>query len=119
MRRRRVTADLTGNVVAVSEDTPVDEHPDEHPDERFDDGFDELIADEPVPDEAASAPRAAAGARLGSVRWELPDPTGVQAVDDALAPLLELDDLPTGEHVAHYETVHRRLQDALADLDSA
>jgi hypothetical protein len=52
-------------------------------------------------------------------RWESPDPTGVPAVDDALAPLAELDDLPTGEHVLYYETVHRRLQDALADLDSA
>jgi hypothetical protein len=54
-----------------------------------------------------------------SARWELPEPTGVPAVDDALAPLVELDDLPTGEHVPHYEAVHRRLQDALADLDSA
>jgi len=53
------------------------------------------------------------------VRWELPEPTGVAAVDEALTPLVELDELPTGEHVAHYEAVHRRLQDALADLDSA
>ena len=52
-------------------------------------------------------------------RWESPEPTGVPAVDDALAPLAELDDLPTGEHVPYYEAVHRRLQDALADLDSA
>lgn len=62
-----------------------------------------------VPDDDTPAPS----------RWELPDSTGVPAVDDALAPLVELDELPTGEHVPYFETVHRRLQDALADLDSA
>ena len=45
--------------------------------------------------------------------------TGVPAVDAATALLAELDGLPTGEHVAHYEAAHRRLQDALADLDTA
>ncbi len=33
--------------------------------------------------------------------------------------MLELDHLPTGEHVAYYEAAHRRLQDALADLDGS
>jgi hypothetical protein len=76
---------------------------------------DEQPADEPVdliePVEDATAQELA--------RWEPPEPTGVPAVDDALAPLAELDDLPTGEHVPYYEAVHRRLQDALADLDSS
>lgn len=76
-------------------------------DERFDERFDE------------DAATAAESAEPALARWELPGPTGVSAVDDALAPLVALDELPTGEHVAHYEAVHRRLQDALADLDSA
>ena len=52
-------------------------------------------------------------------RWEPPEPTGVAAVDEALRPLTGLDTLPTGAHVEHFETVHRRLQDALADLDGS
>ena len=51
--------------------------------------------------------------------WQPPVPTGVQSVDDAVAMLVELDELPTAEHVAFYESVHRHLQDALADLDGA
>jgi hypothetical protein len=49
--------------------------------------------------------------------WERPEPTGVPAVDEAVADVSELDQLPTGEHVAIYDAVHRKLQDALADLD--
>jgi hypothetical protein len=52
-------------------------------------------------------------------QWELPEQTGVAAVDEALQPLRGLDALPTNAHVEHYETVHRRLQDALADLDGS
>ena len=51
--------------------------------------------------------------------WQPPEPTGVRIVDDAVAMLAELDELPTTEHVAYYESVHRHLQDALADLDGA
>lgn len=51
--------------------------------------------------------------------WQPPEPTGVQAVDDAVAPLTDLDELSTAEHVSYYETAHRRLQDALADLDGS
>jgi hypothetical protein len=51
--------------------------------------------------------------------WRLPEPTGVQSVDEAIEPLAELDELPTAEHVLYYETAHRHLQDALADLDGA
>jgi hypothetical protein len=49
----------------------------------------------------------------------LPQPTGVPTVDSAVERLTELDGLPTGEHVAIYDAVHRQLQDALADLDGA
>jgi hypothetical protein len=55
----------------------------------------------------------------GATGWQLPEQTGVQAVDESLEPILELDHLPTSEHVAYYEAAHRRLQDALADLDGS
>ena len=40
-------------------------------------------------------------------------------VDDALARLDGLDDLPVAEHVEVFDAVHRSLQDALATLDEA
>jgi hypothetical protein len=40
-------------------------------------------------------------------------------VDAATARLEELADLPTADHVAVYDDVHQRLQDALADADPA
>lgn len=43
--------------------------------------------------------------------------TGVEAVDAALEALAELADRPVAEHVAVLDDVHRRLQDALTDLD--
>lgn len=49
--------------------------------------------------------------------WTPPQPTGVPAVDAAVEKLGELEGLPTSEHVAVYDGVHRLLQDALADLD--
>jgi hypothetical protein len=49
----------------------------------------------------------------------LPDATGVSSVDAAMAELGRLDELPTSEHVAVYEGLHRQLQDALADLDGS
>jgi hypothetical protein len=51
--------------------------------------------------------------------WSAPDPTGVPAVDEAVAELSALELLPTSEHVAVFDVVHRKLQDALADLDGA
>jgi hypothetical protein len=50
----------------------------------------------------------------------LPEPpvTGDPRVDDALARLGELPELPVAEHLSVYEDVHRRLHDALADLDA-
>lgn len=51
--------------------------------------------------------------------WALPDATGVSSVDAAMAELARLDELPTSEHVAVYEGLHRQLQDALADLDGS
>jgi hypothetical protein len=92
-------------------DETFDEVADEFPD---DDTADHQLPDDDLPDDAAPvADQGIAG------RWEAPEPTGVQAVDDALTPLRELDDLPTAEHVPYYEAVHRQLQDALADLDGA
>ena len=104
-----MSARSTGNVGAVSDDMPVDEPVDDLPVDDF------PTDDAPIEEPAELAESIASGL----VRWELPGPTGVPAVDDAVAPLAELDELPTGEHVGYYETVHRRLQDALADLDSA
>ncbi|HET7902821.1 MAG TPA: hypothetical protein VFL59_16670 [Candidatus Nanopelagicales bacterium] len=43
--------------------------------------------------------------------------TGDARVDAATARLDEVPDLPTGDHVAVYEDVHRRLQDALSDTE--
>ena len=51
--------------------------------------------------------------------WAMPDATGVPSVDAAIAELARLDELPTSEHVAVYEGLHRQLQDALADLDGS
>jgi hypothetical protein len=45
--------------------------------------------------------------------------TGDARVDAATARLDELADLPTADHVAVYDDVHQRLQDALADADPA
>ena len=72
--------------------------------------------DEPLHGEPADLPFAHAGDSAG---WELPEPTGVPAVDEAVADVSRLDELPTSEHVAIYDAVHRKLQDALADLDGA
>jgi len=64
-----------------------------------------------------SEPEAAAETEAANLTR--PELTGVPTVDAAVERLAELDDLPTGEHVAIYDAVHRQLQDALADLDGA
>lgn len=43
--------------------------------------------------------------------------TGESRVDAAIAPLRDLGEQPTEEHVAGYEAAHTGLQDVLADLD--
>ena len=43
--------------------------------------------------------------------------TGDARVDAATARLDEIPDLPTSDHVAVYDDVHRRLQDALSDAE--
>lgn len=45
--------------------------------------------------------------------------TGDPRVDAAVARLAELGALTTAEHVDVYEDMHRRLQNALADLDGS
>ncbi|MDQ1486321.1 MAG: hypothetical protein QOJ62_2014 [Actinomycetota bacterium] len=51
--------------------------------------------------------------------WSPPEPTGVEQVDGAIRELVRLDQLPTSEHVAVFDGVHRSLQDSLADLDES
>lgn len=46
------------------------------------------------------------------------EPTGEPRVDDAAARLRDIDTAPTSEHVAIFEDVHGRLQEALRDLGS-
>lgn len=46
-----------------------------------------------------------------------PEPTGDERVDQALARLGDLAGAPVEEHVAAFEDVHQRLQDALAATD--
>jgi hypothetical protein len=43
--------------------------------------------------------------------------TGDARVDSAVARLSELADLPVAEHVAVFEDIHRRLQEALVTID--
>jgi hypothetical protein len=52
-------------------------------------------------------------------RLEAVPVTGDARVDAATARLDELADLPTSDHVAVYDDVHQRLQDALSDADPA
>lgn len=54
------------------------------------------------------------------VALELPvwEPTGEGRVDAALDRLHDVVSLPTSEHVEVFEDVHRRLGEALADLES-
>ncbi len=47
--------------------------------------------------------------------WE---PTGDAGIDAALAELTRLEDLPSGDRVAVYESVHRQLHQRLADLST-
>jgi hypothetical protein len=48
-----------------------------------------------------------------------PEPTGLLAVDDALASLDRLDQLPVDDHVAVFESAHDGLRAALADDPAA
>lgn len=75
---------------------------------------DEDPAEEDSADEdwAAELPERAAGEPD-----EVVPATGDARVDDALGRLGDLTGLPVEEHLAVYEDVHRRLHDALADLD--
>jgi hypothetical protein len=46
-----------------------------------------------------------------------PPVTGEAPVDDAVRRLDDLTELPVSEHVGAFDEAHRKLQDALADLD--
>ena len=45
--------------------------------------------------------------------YAVPEPTGVEEVDDVLASLQALDDSPVAEHPAVFERAHERLRQAL------
>ena len=47
--------------------------------------------------------------------WE---PTGDPGIDAALDELTRLEDLPPGERIVVYESVHRQLHQRLADLSA-
>lgn len=75
-----------------------------------------------VPDEGVTVPEA--GLEPPDVTLEPPDvpmpplpETGESRVDAAVAPLRDLGEQPTEEHVVGYEAAHTGLQDVLADLD--
>jgi hypothetical protein len=88
----------------------VEEFRDEFSDEIIE-GVNEVVGDDPgIPDEPEAFVeelRAAA---------DLPE-TGEPRVDEVLAGLADIQNLPTAEHVGVYDEVHRGLQDALANLD--
>jgi hypothetical protein len=42
-----------------------------------------------------------------------------QAVEDAMAGIADLDDVPVAVHVARFDAVHRALADALSAIDGA
>ena len=103
-------------------------------DDGFDDYVDEESTDDFVADDVEAADLAAEDAGIESDHstgsdvdgvepepgaWARPAATGVASVDAAIDELARLDELPTSEHVAVYEGLHRQLQDALADLDGS
>lgn len=47
--------------------------------------------------------------------WE---PTGDSSIDSALDELTRLEELPPGERIAIYESVHQQLHQRLADLST-
>ena len=49
---------------------------------------------------------------------EVPPSTGEPRVDEAVAALAALDEVPTSEHADVFEDVHRRLHTALTELDT-
>jgi hypothetical protein len=72
----------------------------------------EPTADAPIAEDEAPAAELAPP----HVPAEAGPRTGDPRVDEALARLRELDSLPTAEQAPVLEDIHRRLQDALADL---
>ena len=105
-------------------DAPRDEEHDARHDEQVDAELDRLddggslvgAATEPGPARSEALPFVLTArehfASAGDVEI-----TGDARVDAATARLEEIPDLPTPDHVAVYDDVHRRLQDALSDAD--
>lgn len=76
------------------------------------------MSQQPVAEAATEEAPVAPGLTVGFDRLEVVPHTGDPRVDDALSRLEELAQLPVTEHLSVYEDVHRRLHDALADLDA-
>lgn len=70
------------------------------------------------PEWAGSEPHSEAAVETAAFDATASD-TGHAEVDAALARLGELEALPIAEHVAVFEDVHGRLQEALAELDGS
>jgi hypothetical protein len=67
--------------------------------------------------ETEDEPREVVSAGVGQHEIPAAPATGESAVDDALARLSQIGESPTVDHVEIYDDVHRRLTDALADVD--
>jgi hypothetical protein len=70
-----------------------------------------------VPDQVSSRDAALETGRLAEMELPLPDPTGDERVDAALARFAELGGAPVADHVEIFEDVQRRLQDVLVSID--
>jgi hypothetical protein len=103
---------LEGVPSDAASDDPLDEALD-----HVDDGA-EQVRDAHLPTGPGELPLLIPG-RDRFARLEDVPVTGDARVDAATARLDELADLPTADHVAVYDDVHQRLQDALADADPA
>lgn len=91
---------------------PVEETVDEFVDIPTDTATDDIRSDDEagIPDEPEPFVEELRAA------GDLPE-TGDSRVDQVLAELAGIENLPIGEHVGVYDQAHRGLQDALANLD--
>jgi hypothetical protein len=57
--------------------------------------------------------------RVGEATVQGLDDTSATAVDEAMAGIADLDQIPVADHVARFDAVHRALADALSAIDGA
>jgi hypothetical protein len=91
---------------------------DETVDDIGDEFSDEIIegVNETIPEDAGIPDEPEPFVEEIRAQADLPE-TGDARVDEVLSGLAGIENLPTTEHVAVYDEVHRGLQDALANLD--